>query len=284
MSEQRQGRPSLLHNWISLAGGVLAGSSFFAVACLIALDYFRGFRNPYVGILTYIVAPAFLIAGLLLVAAGALWTRHRRRGLKPGAVPQFPRIDLNVPRQRRTFIAVVIVTAVFLLSTAVGSYRTYQFTESVAFCGRTCHSIMTPEYTAYNESPHARVACAQCHIGPGASWYVKSKISGAYQVYATLMNKFPRPIPAPIASLRPARETCEQCHWPQRFIGDVERTYSHYLPDESNSPWTIQMLVKIGGEIPASARSAASTITWRSPTRSSTSPGTRNVRSFRGSA
>jgi hypothetical protein len=242
--------PSLLHNWVSLAGIILASSSFFAVACLIAMDFFREFKNPYVGILTYVVAPGFLIAGLLLIAIGAWWERRRRRKLKPGAIPAFPRIDLNVPRQRHAFVAVVIVTVVFLLSTALGSYRTYQFTESVTFCGQTCHSVMTPEYTAYQESPHARVECVQCHIGPGASWFVKSKLSGAYQVYATLVDRYPRPIPTPIENLRPARETCEQCHWPQKFFGEVERDFHHYLPDEQNSPWTIRLLVKIGGGDP----------------------------------
>jgi hypothetical protein len=242
--------PSLLLNWVSLIGAVLAGSSFFAAVCLIALDFFRGFRNPYVGILTYIVAPGFLIAGLLLVTAGALWQRHRRRRLAPGTVRPFPSLDLNVPRQRHAFVLVAGATGVFLLLTAVGSFRTYEFTESVTFCGKTCHSVMRPEYTAYQTSPHARVACVQCHIGPGASWFVKSKISGAYQVYATLVNDYPRPIPAPIRNLRPARETCEQCHWPKAFFGATERTYRHYLPDGGASPWTIQMLVAVGGGDP----------------------------------
>ncbi len=251
--KKTEGKPaastlSLLHNWVSLAGGILAVSSFFTIAFLIALDFFRGFENPYMGILTYIVAPVFLIAGLWIIAFGALWERHRRRKRKPGAIPEFPRIDLNVPRQRYTFIGVTAATVVFLLLTAVGSYRTYQFTESVTFCGKTCHSIMAPEYTAYQQSPHARVECVQCHIGPGAGWYVKSKLSGVYQVYATLLDKYPRPIPTPIINLRPVRETCEQCHWPQKFFGKVERDFTHYLPDERNSPWTIRMLVKIGGE------------------------------------
>jgi nitrate/TMAO reductase-like tetraheme cytochrome c subunit len=251
MNHQRANQPSLLDNWISLAGIILAASSFFAVAFLIALDFFRGFKNPYVGILTYVIAPGFLIAGLAVILLGVLLERRRRRSLQPGEVSAYPRIDFNIPRQRHVFVAVSIVTIIFLLSTAVGSYRTYQFTESVRFCGLTCHSIMKPEYTAYRESPHARVECVQCHIGPGASWFVKSKLSGAYQVYATLADKYPRPIPTPIKNLRPARETCEQCHWPQKFFGEVERRFTHYLPDEANSPWTIRMLVKIGGGDPS---------------------------------
>ena len=40
-------------------------------------------------------------------------------------------------------------------------------------------SVMEPEYTAYQFSPHARVGCVQCHIGSGASYFVKSKLSGS---------------------------------------------------------------------------------------------------------
>ena len=250
-NQRTAGASSLIHNWISLAGIILTVSSFFAIACLIALDFFRGFRNPYMGILTYIVAPVFLIAGLLMISAGALWERHRRRKRKTGSIPAYPRIDLNVPRQRHSFIAVAVVTVIFLLFTAVGSYRTYQFTESVRFCGLTCHSVMKPEYTAYQESPHAHVACVQCHIGPGAGWYLKSKLSGAYQVYATLLDVYPRPIPTPIENLRPVKLDCEQCHWPKKFFGAAEKVWHHYLPDASNTDWTIGMLLKIGGGDPS---------------------------------
>ncbi|MGD8818269.1 MAG: NapC/NirT family cytochrome c, partial [Acidobacteriota bacterium] len=243
--------PSLIVNPISIAGIILAASSFFAIACLIAIDLTRGLGNPYMGILTYIVAPAFLTTGLMLTVVGALWERHRRRKLRPDSIPMLPVLDLGVARQRRGFIAVSTVAMLFLLLTAVGSYRTYEFTESVAFCGQTCHSVMLPEYTAYQVSPHARVACVQCHIGPGATWFVKSKLSGAYQVYATLADTYPRPIPGPIENLRPARETCEQCHWPEEFFGAVERTFHHYLSDDQNSPWTIQMLLKVGGGYPS---------------------------------
>jgi len=243
--------PSLLHNLVSLAGIVLAACSFFAVVCLFAIDFFRGFGNPYLGILTYLVAPAFLLSGLLLIVVGVLRERHRRRKRKPGAIPAFPRIDLNVPRQRHTLVVVVLVTFVLLLFTALGSYRTYQYTESVQFCGQACHSVMQPEYAAHQESPHANVACAQCHIGPGASWYVKSKISGAYQVYATLMDKYPRPIPAPVQNLRPVRLTCEECHWPKKFFGAAEEVWHHYLPNTTNTDWTIRLLLRIGGGDPA---------------------------------
>ncbi|HSE43681.1 MAG TPA: cytochrome c3 family protein, partial [Acidobacteriota bacterium] len=114
----------------------------------------------------------------------------------------------------------------------------------------TCHTVMKPEFTAYQNSPHARVTCTQCHIGSGADWFVRSKLSGSYQVYAALAKKYPRPIPTPIKNLRPAQETCEQCHWPKKFFGAVERVNHHYLSDEQNSQWTIRLLMRIGGGNP----------------------------------
>jgi hypothetical protein len=249
-----QKAPSLLENWISLFGMVVAACAFFAVILLMALDFNRGFSSPYMGILTYMVTPGFLVAGLVLITVGALLERRRRRNLAPGEIPRHPRIDLNLPRHRRAFVAVVVVTFIFLVTTGLGTYQAYHFTESVSFCGQACHAVMNPEYTAYQNSPHARVTCVQCHIGPGAGWFVKSKLSGAYQVYATIANVYPKPIPTPIENLRPAQETCEQCHWPQKFFGNAERVNDHFRSDEANTPWTIRLLMKIGGGDPEHGR------------------------------
>jgi hypothetical protein len=109
---------------------------------------------------------------------------------------------------------------------------------------------MKPELTAHALGPHARVACVECHIGPGASWFVRSKLSGSYQIYATAFDKYPRPIPTPIKNLRPARETCEQCHWPSHFIGNLDQTFNYFLSDASNTPYSIRMVLKIGGSDP----------------------------------
>jgi nitrate/TMAO reductase-like tetraheme cytochrome c subunit len=106
---------------------------------------------------------------------------------------------------------------------------------------------MKPEYVTYLHSPHARVACAECHIGKGANWYVRSKLSGTYQVYATMADKYPRPIPTPVKNLRPAQETCEECHWPQKFVGNLEHTFYSFLSDETNTPFTVRMLLNVGG-------------------------------------
>jgi nitrate/TMAO reductase-like tetraheme cytochrome c subunit len=241
-------RPSLLRNWLSLTGLVTVIGALFSFIQLFILDTVAHFSNPYISILTWMVTPAFLVLGLFLTVVGELRERRRRKGAV--SLIATVQIDLSRPRDRRNMAIFLVVAVLFLLLSAVGSYNSYQFTESVQFCGETCHTVMKPELTAHALGPHARVACADCHIGPGASWFVRSKLSGSYQVYATLFYKYPRPIPTPIKNLRPARETCEQCHWPQRFIGNLDRTFNYFLSDPTNTPYSIRMLLKIGGSDP----------------------------------
>ena len=246
--EPGRGQPPLIRNWWSLTGLVIAGGALFSFLLLFVLDSLARFGNPYLGILTYLVAPGFLFLGLLLTVFGMWWERRRRS--RQGAGPVQLVIDLSRPRDRKRLAWFVGGAAGFLLLSAVGSYQTYHFTESTQFCGQVCHTVMEPQWVTYQQGPHARVACVECHIGPGATWFVKSKLSGTYQVYATLADKYPRPIPTPIKNLRPARETCEQCHWPQKFIGNLDRTFHYFLADETNTPFVVRMTLKVGGGDP----------------------------------
>lgn len=238
--------PSLFYNPVSMFGAIVAIVSFVAIVIIFVLDLIIGLA-PYAGIIAFIILPAILILGLLLIPIGMYFERRRRTHQEGQLEPRSFYVDFAKPSHRLASMIFITGSIIFLFATAVGSYRAYEFTESVTFCGRICHDVMKPEYTAYQNSPHARVTCTDCHVGPGAGWFVRSKLSGAYQVYATLFNKYPTPIPTPIENLRPARETCEQCHWPQKFHGSQERVFNHYMIDEENTKWTIRMLVKTGG-------------------------------------
>jgi nitrate/TMAO reductase-like tetraheme cytochrome c subunit len=241
-------RASLLRNWLSLSGLVIVIGSLFSFFLLFMLDALAHYSNPYIGILTYLVAPAFLMLGLVMTLGGALRERRKRGG--KGRLLPVVEVDLSRPRDRRIMGGFIAGSLLFLFLSAVGSYNTYNFTESVQFCGETCHTVMKPELVTYEHGPHARVACAECHIGPGATWFVRSKLSGTYQVYATLFDKFPRPIPTPIHNLRPAQETCEECHWPKKFVGNLDRTFNYFESDETNTPYSIRLLIKVGGGDP----------------------------------
>jgi len=237
-------RQGLFRNWLSLAGAVIATGSVFSCLFLFATELFLPRSNPYMGILVYILAPVFFFFGAALVIAG-LWVQRRQKATAWSLVVNFSR-----PRDRKLLGLFIAGALVFLLASAIGSYQTYQYTDSVQFCGTACHVPMKPEYTTYLQSPHARVACVECHVGPGADWYVRSKLNGVHQLFDVVLNRVPRPIETPLDNLRPAHETCEQCHWPQRFIGDILRTDFHYLSDETNTPFAVRLELKVGGGKP----------------------------------
>jgi len=236
----------LSSNWISLTGVVAVTTA--SVLWLFQLPLFlRGeVDNPYTGILTFLVLPGVFFGGLILIPLGIVREVRRRRRLgEPTRV--FPPLDLRNPELRRLLAFIGVTTLANLVIGSQLTYRAFHYMDSVTFCGKTCHKVMAPEFTAYQGSPHSRVACVACHIGPGASWFVRSKLSGVGQVFATILNTYPRPIPTPVANLRPARETCEQCHWPQKFGADRLRILTKFADDESNTRTLTVLLMHIGG-------------------------------------
>lgn len=243
--------PKSYYNIISYIGTIIAILALILFIFLFLLSTLFSLDEAYTGIILFLVIPAFLIIGLLFIPLGMI--RQYKRMKKKGEIPAslLPIVDLNIQRHRNATFIFLIGTVVLLFLSAFGLYEAYHYTESVKFCGTLCHKVMHPEYTAYLKSPHARVTCAECHVGAGANWYVKSKLSGLYQVYATLAKKYPKPIPTPIKNLRPARETCEECHWPQKIYGKQQRQQIYYLADESNSRWEIDLLMNTGGGNPS---------------------------------
>ncbi len=245
--------PETTKNWTSLVGATIALVSLFIVIFLLALTIAFDQGGSYLGLLIYIVLPAILIAGLLMIPIGML---RKRKQLKDAGVQEFiekplPFIDLNNQRHRNAFGVFIVGTVVFLFLSAFGSYEAFHYTESVAFCGETCHDVMKPEFVAYQNSPHARVKCAECHVGEGVDWYVRSKLSGLRQVYKVIIDDVPKPIATPIHNLRPARDICEKCHWPQKFYSRTIRTERHYLRDEESSEWDIDLVMKVGARFDA---------------------------------
>lgn len=244
--------PSIFYNWTTAIGALVVVGTFSVILLLYLIDLFVHGTTIYLGLLTFVILPVILILGLLMIVVGAFLERRRQmRGL-PSAFSGLIRIDLQNPAHRNVFLIVLVGAGVFLIATSVGTYKAYQATESVTFCGQLCHDVMHPEFTAYQTSPHARVECVKCHIGPGADWFVKAKITGAYQVYAVAAHVYPKPIPTPVRNLRPARETCEQCHWPEQFFGARKDVNPHFLSDEANTPWPVTMLANVGGGSEAS--------------------------------
>lgn len=228
---------------------MLALSSCFAFVFLLILNFSSKRDHPYLGLLTFVVTPGFFLTGMVLLGAGKWISRIQSR--RP-EVQHAMSIDLAQPKDRRALAAFVSASVIFLMATAVGSYQTYHYTESVHFCGEACHEPMKPEYVAHQNSPHARVACSECHVGSGAANYVKAKWNGVHQLYCTLTGSFQRPIQTPVRGIPTTQETCEQCHWPDRDVGWKEVVRHHFLADETNTPFSVRLSLHVGGGNPVS--------------------------------
>lgn len=239
---------SITHNGISLVGTGLAIASLVLIVSLFFMEQIGFEGGPYLGILTYLILPVIFVTGLILIPVGAvLYRRSLRRKHGEEVTPLLPVFDLNVPKTRNWLFVLLGATMINIVILAGATYKGVEIMESVEFCGLACHSVMEPEHTAYQRSSHSRVACAECHIGPGADWFVKSKLDGAWQLVAVAFDLYPRPIPTPLHDLRPARETCEQCHWPNKFVGDKLTVRKRYAEDEENTELTTALLLKVGG-------------------------------------
>ncbi|MEO8680322.1 MAG: NapC/NirT family cytochrome c [Vicinamibacterales bacterium] len=240
---------TILRNLISIAGALLA-----TVSVLLFLGFFLAdltgwtvHANPYLGIIFFIVLPTVFVIGLLTIPFGAWIEARRRQHGRPPSLEKWPRLDFNDARIRAVVFAVAVLTPVNMMLVSVAAYKGVEEMDSAQFCGQVCHEVMEPEYTAYQNGPHARVNCVACHIGPGASWFVQSKMSGLRQVFAVTFNTHSRPIQSPVHNLRPARETCAQCHWPTKFHGDKVEVKKEYAEDEANTESVTTLQLRIGG-------------------------------------
>lgn len=135
--------------------------------------------------------------------------------------------------------AVLGVLTVFV---AYGSVEAWNYTNSSQFCGTTCHT-MPPEYSAYQRSPHARVKCVECHIGRDVvTTQVTRKAGDIRHIVLTITEDYEFPIYS--RAMRPARESCETCHFPQKFSDDSLRQVRHFTDEEVRN---VFLLLKTGG-------------------------------------
>jgi hypothetical protein len=234
-------------NPITLVGAVLTTSAALTMIGAFVVETTRDRPlHPYAGIAFFIILPAIFVLGLLLIPLGVFLRRRKLRA--KGELPtEYPAVDFRHGVLRRGLLMVGAMTLVNVALLSAATYQGVSYMDSTEFCGQSCHSVMAPEYAAFKESVHSRVGCVECHIGPGAGWFVRSKLSGTRQLFAVALKTYSRPIPSPVKHLRPARETCEHCHWPQKFHGDEVVVRTKYSSDETNTPLHTVLVLKVGG-------------------------------------
>jgi nitrate/TMAO reductase-like tetraheme cytochrome c subunit len=205
------------------------------------------FTSPYFGLLLFVTIPAAFVLGLLLIPVGMRLEARRRRRSPDAPQREWPVLDLSIARHRKIIALVLLLTIVNLVLLSMASVGAVHYMETTAFCGRVCHTTMEPQYVAHKSGPHARVACVDCHVGPGAGALIESKMAGTRQLWHVATNRVPRPVPSPVHSMRPARFTCENCHWPEKLHGDELRVFREYADDEASTETVTTMTMFVGG-------------------------------------
>jgi hypothetical protein len=232
----------LTRHWLSLVGLALIATAVISWLFVLPIHLRGHVDNPYTGIVVFLIIPVVFFIGLLLVPIGVyLGKRQIQQGLTEEP------FDRKTALHRLLWFFGLTAVANFLIGTQF-TYRAVEHMETPQFCGATCH-VMRPEFAAYQNSPHARVECVQCHVAPGAGGWVSSKAAGIRQLVETTFNTYPRPIPSALTTNRlvPARETCENCHWPQRFGTVSLRVISKFAEDETNSRTETVLMMMVGG-------------------------------------
>src|SRR5215471_2259037 len=233
---------------VSVVGAWLVTVSAFAFILVLGFELFGFHSNPYLGLFFFVILPMFFVLGLIMIPVG-MWLERRReaKGLAPMRWPTF---DLNNPSHRRGFVVFLVLTLVNVMIVSVAAFRGLEYMETPQFCGQVCHTVMEPQFTAHLDGPHSRVKCVDCHVGSGAGAFVYYKLNGMRQLAHVIRGTYPRPIPSPVFNLRPARNTCEECHTPEKFHGDKVRIIPQFGDDEKNTPSPTKLLLHTGGGSP----------------------------------
>jgi hypothetical protein len=232
----------LTQHWLSLLGGALLGTALISWLFVLPLQIRGHASNPYIGIIVFLILPAIFFLGLALVPVGVYLSKRQIR--EKFTEPAFDR--KGALRRLAWFFGIVTLLNV-LIGTQL-TYRAVEHMETAQFCGASCHT-MKPELAAYQNSPHSRVECVECHVAPGAAGWISSKKNGIRQLIETVLRTSPKPIPSALETNRlvPARETCENCHWPQMFGGARLRVLSKYAEDETNTRTETVLMMLVGG-------------------------------------
>ena len=233
-------------HWLSLLGVGLAATALISWLFVLPLQIRGHVDNPYIGIVVFMIIPIVFVAGLAMIPAGVFLARKRARQRLQEQI-----VDSKAAL-RRLLVFLGVVTAVNVVVGTQATYRAVEHMETVQFCGQSCH-VMTPEFRSHAVSPHARVTCVECHVGEGARGWVESKAAGTRQLVEVVANSYPRPIPSALETNRlvPARETCETCHWPEKFSSARLKLITKFAADEANTASQTVLMMMVGGSITA---------------------------------
>jgi nitrate/TMAO reductase-like tetraheme cytochrome c subunit len=241
----RRDRPGIIlltSHWLTWLGLALAITAVSTWLFFLPAEVTGHTENPYKGAVVYLILPIALVVGLALAALGMLLARRRiRERLKTEVV------DRRAAWHRLIAFLAITVAGNLAIGTQL-TYRAIEYMDTPQFCGATCH-VMRPEYVGHLDSNHASVACAECHVAPGAGGWIDAKMNGTRQLWQVLTDSYARPIPSALESGRlvPSKQTCERCHWAEKIVATRLLVIPKYADDEQNSDSYTVLMMLVGG-------------------------------------
>lgn len=225
-------------NWISRSG------LFLLLSAMVLWIFLTGASEAsgYLGILQFVALPCIFFLGLFLVPLGISLQRRKQAADHKLHLPE--RIELSNPKVRQLLLFVGGAIFVNLVIGGTLSFQAVHYMESTNFCGTACH-VMEPEHLAHNAGSHAQIKCVACHVGEGAGNAIRAKLNGTRQLYLVLTGGYSRPIPSPPHALKPASETCENCHSRNHDYGN--RLWRRTQFNDNGEKLETALLLKLGG-------------------------------------
>ena len=237
-------RLEVFYNWPGLLGLALIAVNVAAAFVVFTADLVM--HIEYVGVVYALLGLATALGAAIALLGGVVGLRRRRRGV-PSRLLEPWTLDLMRSRDRRFALAGLVATVLVLGVFASATGQGVRYLESRQFCVNVCHAVMEPEGTAALHSPHANLACADCHVGSGAIHFAQAKLNGMRQLWGVVSGHYDRPIPVPVTGMLPAEQLCEGCHARNHWVGFKEKQFTYFAGDEENTAHPLRMLVKVGG-------------------------------------
>ncbi|MDH3349030.1 MAG: NapC/NirT family cytochrome c, partial [Desulfobulbaceae bacterium] len=240
---------TIQRNKISLIGVIVISLTFPLLLLGGVVEIFGWIHSQLFGAFLYGFLTPLFIVGHIVFFIGFFFVPSSSGKTSPCSYAyikeHFNGITEKTSFMRIFFLATILGVGNFLILVLV-AYMGHHYSETPEFCGTLCHEVMGPESLSYQNSPHSRVACVECHVGNGLKNFVMAKVAGVHQVVAVTTGIYNKPIRVPPGGLRPARDTCEHCHRPELFHGKKLKVKDKYASDEENTHLQTVLLLNIG--------------------------------------
>ena len=149
---------------------------------------------------------------------------------------------------RKSMVGAVMTLAIVGFAIALvtaGGIVAWEFSNSNAFCTNMCHAVHPEEPVAHAASYHARVNCVECHMGRLSTLQLMAiKPTHINELWGMIAG-YERPTGT--HSMRPARDSCEACHWPEARHSDTIRVKVRYEDDPKSRETRTTLVLHTGG-------------------------------------